>query len=59
MITNRPATALNAAKLRELAAWYREFAERALNRGISESRLRIAEELEHEADFLDASNARA
>jgi hypothetical protein len=54
--TNWPAPP-NAAKLRGLAAWYREFAERALNRGILESRLRIADELEHEADLLDASNA--
>ena len=38
-----------AAKLRELAAWYREFAERAGNPSIWESRLRMAEDLEREA----------
>jgi hypothetical protein len=38
-----------AEKLRELAAWYREFAERAGNPFIWESRLRMAEDLEREA----------
>jgi hypothetical protein len=38
-----------AEKLRELAAWYREFAERAGNPSIWESRLRMAEDLEREA----------
>jgi len=42
-----------AEKLRELAAWYREFAERAGNPSIWESRLRMAEDLEQEADRLD------
>jgi hypothetical protein len=37
-------------KLRELAAWYREFAERAGNPAICDSRLRTAEDLEAEAD---------
>ena len=40
-------------KLRELAAWYQQFAERAGSIVISESRLRMADELEREADRLD------
>jgi hypothetical protein len=39
-------------KLRELAAWYREFAERAGNPAIWESRQRMAEDLEREAERL-------
>jgi len=42
-----------AEKLRELAAWYREFAERAGNPSIWESRLLMADDLEQEADRLD------
>ena len=45
---------LPAEKLRELA-WYREFAERAGDSTISASRLRMAEELEKEADRLTAA----
>jgi hypothetical protein len=37
-------------KLRALAAWYREIAERAGNPVIWEARLRTAKELEQEAD---------
>lgn len=48
-----------AEKLRELAAWYREFAERAGNPSIWESRLRMAEDLEREAaDMLRKHAAR-
>jgi hypothetical protein len=52
MSSNDEASALNANKLRELASWYREFAERAgdITR---EARLRIAEDLEHEAGLLE------
>jgi hypothetical protein len=50
---NRPIGAPDPDKLRELAAWYREFAERAGSSAISESRLRIAGELEEEADLLE------
>ena len=39
-------------KLRELAAWYREFAERA-EPTIREARLGIAEQLEQDADRLE------
>lgn len=39
-------------RLRELAAWYRELAERAGNPAIWEARLRTAAELEREADRL-------
>jgi hypothetical protein len=41
-------------RLRELAAWYREFAERAGNPTIWEARLRTAEDLEAEAARLEA-----
>jgi hypothetical protein len=41
---------LNPDKLRELAAWYREFAEKTANPSIWEARIRMAEDLEHEAE---------
>ncbi|HTV89160.1 MAG TPA: hypothetical protein VME41_09100 [Stellaceae bacterium] len=40
-------------KLRELAAWYREFAEKTGNPSIWEARLRMAEDLESEAARLE------
>ena len=40
-------------KLRELAGWYREFAERAGNPPIWEARLRTAKDLAQEADRLE------
>ena len=40
-------------KLRELAGWYREFAERAGNPAIWEARLRTAKDLERKADRLE------
>jgi hypothetical protein len=40
-------------KLRELAGWYREFAERAGNPAIWHTRLMTAEDLEREADRLE------
>ena len=43
----------NPQKLRELAAWYREFAEKTGNPSIWEARLRMAEDLEHEAALLE------
>jgi hypothetical protein len=43
-----------AQELRELAAWYRNFAERAGNPWIWEARLRRAKELERQADGLTA-----
>ncbi|MBV8888389.1 MAG: hypothetical protein JO305_01835 [Alphaproteobacteria bacterium] len=42
-----------AQKLRELAAWYREFAEKTENPSIWEARLRTAEDLEAEAEALE------
>src|SRR5207237_10658827 len=47
------ATMEDPQKLRELAAWYREFAEKTGNPSIWESRLRMAEDLEQEADLLE------
>ena len=44
-------------KLRELAAWYREFAEKTGNPSIWEARLRMAEDLEREADRLEQRQA--
>jgi len=46
-----------AEKLREFAAWYREYAERTGNPSISESRLRMAEDLEREADHMLSEHA--
>ena len=43
------------SRLRELAAWYREFAERAGNPVIWEARLRTAAELEREANRLESA----
>jgi hypothetical protein len=40
-------------ELRKLAAWYREFAERAGNPAIWEARLKTAEALEGEASRLE------
>ena len=40
-------------RLRELACWYREFAERSGNPAIWDARLRTAEDLEAEAARLD------
>jgi hypothetical protein len=45
----------NPSALRELASWYREFAERTDNASIWEVRLRVAEDLEAEADCLERS----
>jgi hypothetical protein len=39
--------------LRELAVWYRSFAERAGNPTIWESRLQTAEDLDAEADRIE------
>jgi hypothetical protein len=39
-----------AEKLRELASWYREFAERAGSAAIWDARLRTAEDLDKEAE---------
>ena len=44
-------------KLRELVAWYREFAEKTANPSIWEARLRMAEDLEREADRLERRQA--
>jgi len=41
-----PTQFVEAQKLRDLAAWYRQFAERAGNPAIWEARLRTAEDLE-------------
>jgi hypothetical protein len=43
----------NPDKLRELASWYREFAERAGNPAIWEGRLLMAEDLDAEAERIE------
>jgi hypothetical protein len=43
-----------AQRLRDLAAWYREFAERTENPAIWDARLRTAEDLEREAKALES-----
>jgi hypothetical protein len=50
-------TETNPSKLRELASWYRDFAERAGNPAIWEGRLRTASKLEAEADLLERTRA--
>jgi hypothetical protein len=45
----------DSLRLRELASWYREFAERTANPTVWEARLHTAEDLEAEADRLDLS----
>jgi hypothetical protein len=45
------------SKLRALAFWYREFAERTGNPTIWESRLRTAEDLDAQADVIDRALA--
>ena len=47
----------DTSKLRELASWYRAFAERTGNPVIWEARLHTAEDLEAEAARLDGSAA--
>ena len=44
----------NTDQLRELASWYRDFAERAGSPTIWEGRLRTAEDLEEEADRVES-----
>jgi hypothetical protein len=48
----------NAEKLRELASWYRDFAEQAENAAIWDSRLRTAEDLEAEAERIEQRRCR-
>ena len=47
----------NAERLRELADWYRAFAERTANPTIWDARLRTAEDLEAEAARVERSEA--
>ena len=42
----------NSDEVRKLAAWYREFAERAGNPAIWDARLRTAEDLEAQAERI-------
>jgi len=46
-------TQTDPTRLRELASWYRDFAERAGSPAIWEARLRTAKELEAEADLAE------
>jgi hypothetical protein len=47
-----------AQRLRDLASWYREFAERAENPAIWDARLRTAEDLEREAGNIETRGDR-
>jgi hypothetical protein len=47
----------NAERLRELAGWYRAFAERTANPAIWDARLRTAEDLEAEAARVERQDA--
>ncbi len=51
-------TQTDPSKLRELACWYRDFAERAGNPAIWEARLLTAEKLDAEADLLEHTKMR-
>jgi hypothetical protein len=53
VFTTEVEPAIKARKLRELAMWYRAFAERAGNPAIWEARLRTAEDLDTEARRID------
>jgi hypothetical protein len=57
MARSRSKTVDDPAKLRELAAWYREFAEQSGNPAIWDARLRTAEDLEAEASQLETRSA--
>jgi hypothetical protein len=57
MTRSRSKTVDDPAKLRELAAWYREFAEQSGNPAIWDGRLRTAEDLEAEASQLETRSA--
>jgi len=46
-------------ELRKLAAWYREFAERAGNPAIWEARLKTAKSLEREASRLEGRSSQS
>jgi hypothetical protein len=56
---SRSKTVDDPAKLRELAAWYREFAEQSGNPAIWDGRLRTAEDLEAEASQLETRSAQS
>jgi hypothetical protein len=53
-LENDPDGITSPRKLRALAVWYREFAERTQNPYIWEARIRTAEELEMNAQALEA-----
>jgi hypothetical protein len=53
MGTKKQAGSPEAQRLRDLASWYREFAERAGSTTIWETRLHMAEDLDDEADRLE------
>ena len=58
MPTKGRVNTLEPEKMRELAAWYRRFAERAGSSVIWESRLQMADALEKEANLLEQDHAR-
>jgi hypothetical protein len=50
-------TVADPRELRDLACWYRKYAERTANAAIWDARLRTAEELEEEADRIEQAEA--
>jgi hypothetical protein len=54
VVSKHDVDAQNPAKLRRLAHWYRELAERAENPTIWEARLQMAGDLDAEADRMEA-----
>jgi hypothetical protein len=50
--------ARHVERLRELASWYREYAERTGNPAIWDARIRTAEDLEAEAMRLEGLSAK-
>jgi hypothetical protein len=59
MIAGEGDLARQPERLRELASWYREYAERTGNAAIWDARIRTAEDLEAEADRLEGAPALA
>ena len=57
VIAKDAAETQNPLRLRELASWYRELAERAGNPAIWEGRLRMAGDLDAEADRIERAPA--
>jgi hypothetical protein len=58
LIAGEGVLARHVERLRELASWYREYAERTGNPAIWDARIRTAEDLEAEAMRLEGLSAK-